>query len=334
MKWVRLVGAVTATAALVGAAAVLARSTPQSIAAVSLGDSFISGEGGGRYGASADSGCDRSAMAPIRSAPIAVDRRVNLACSGAREENIWRAVAGGKSHRGEPPQADQLATVARRFDVDLVVLTVGANDLGFGALVADCALDWARSSEDDPRYCHGDAQAEINSKLPAASRGLRKGIREIRAAMTSAGESRDGYRLFVMGYASPFPLGMRIRYPESGWSRLTKGGCPLWNADADWVGRWALPTIATMMRGAARVEGAEYLDLQHVLEGHEICSRGVRRPLAPGIPSQAAEWFRRLSFTDGPIRESLHPNPIGQRVIGRCLARAYATSAGNHFCTS
>ena len=74
-------------------------------------------------------------MAPIRSAPIAVGEKANLACSGAQTVNVWRAAAGGQAHFGEPPQADQLAALARRDDVRLVVLTVGANDVGFGGLV-------------------------------------------------------------------------------------------------------------------------------------------------------------------------------------------------------
>jgi hypothetical protein len=291
-------GAVVAAVALVLAVAtVMAKPASPPAAIVSLGDSFISGEGGGGYGASAENGCHRSAMAPIRSAPIEVDEKINIACSGAQTENIWRVVSGGKPHRGEPPQADQLAAIARRFDVKLVVLTVGANDLGFGAIVADCALDWARSHPGDPRFCRHDAQRRLEERLPAAARGLRKAIREVRAAMATATASepraprrpadlepsapgqretdREAYRLIVMGYASPFPPGSRFRYPESGWSRLTRGGCPVWNADADWARRWALPAIASTMRSAAAAEGAEYLDVRRALVGHEVCARGV-----------------------------------------------------------
>lgn len=323
--------AVVAGALAFALGAALARPAPTATAIVSLGDSFISGEGGGDYGDSARSGCDRSATAPIRSAPVEVDAKINLACSGAKAVNIWRAVSGGKSHRGEPSQADRLAMMARRFDVKLIVLTVGANDLGFGAIVAGCALDWARSSPDDPRYCHGAAQRKVEARLPAAARGLRVAIREIRAAMAGAGKAvaspgrSDGYRLIVMSYASPFPRGAGFRYPESGWSRLTEGGCPVWNADADWAVRWALPTIVAMMRAAAAAEGAEYLDLQRALAGHEVCAKGVNEfdPHIGGTSSLTPrEWFRPLRLT-GRVRESLHPNRIGQRVIGRCLARAY-----------
>src|SRR3954454_19946768 len=148
-------------------------------AIVSLGDSFISGEGGrwlGNgsdplgtrsgtdraavdcdglgfcgygperiYGASEADECHRSDLAPVRSAPVPVDAGVNLACSGARARNLWPAALGGRPHFGEPPEADQLAAVARRLDVRLVLVTVGANDVGFGDLVAGCALDWTRS---------------------------------------------------------------------------------------------------------------------------------------------------------------------------------------------
>jgi len=329
--------AVAATGALVLAAAtVMAKPASPPTAIVSLGDSFISGEGGGSYGASARNGCHRSATAPIRSAPIDVDKKINLACSGAKAVNIWRAESGGKSHRGERPQADQLAAVARHYDVRMVVLTVGANDLGFAAIVAGCALDWARSHPGDPRYCHGDAQRKIESSLPAAARGLRKAVREIRAAMATAGHRPGDYRLLVMGYASPFPAGSRFRYPESDWTRLTRGGCPVWNADADWAKRWALPTIATTMQAVAAAEGAEYLDLQRALAGHEVCARGVSEidyPYGGSNSLTPREWFRPLRLT-GRVRESLHPNRIGQRVIGRCLALAHAEPTLTHRCIS
>ncbi len=116
-------------------------------AIVSLGDSFISGEGGrwlGNgseplgtrsgtdraafgcdgwlceydpvriYGSSAANECHRSDVAPIRSAPVTVAEKVDLACSGARVANVLAASAGGQGHFGEPPQTDQLAVLARR----------------------------------------------------------------------------------------------------------------------------------------------------------------------------------------------------------------------------
>ena len=334
-------------------------------AIVALGDSFISGEGGrwmGNgteafgtrsgtdraafdcgwagcrydphlvYGASEDSGCHRSDVAPIRSAPVPVGVAVNLACSGARTPDLWPSSDGGESLRGEPPQADRLAGVARRDDVRLIVVTAGANDVGFGELVVKCALDWARSDPADPVYCRRGAQAQIAAERPAMRAGLETALRGVRLTMASAGYLRGDYRLLVMGYASPFPAGRWIRYPEDGWSRLRQGGCPLWNADADWAEQRATPTIDAAMRAAAHATGAEYLDLQHALDGHQLCDRRARRVGPAGPNPVSAEWVRRLSFAQGSSRESLHPNAYGQRAIGACIALDFSRPAADYAC--
>jgi len=290
-------------------------------AVVSLGDSFISGEGGGVYGDSG--GCHRSASAPIRSARLPGAEAVNLACSGARARNLWPAQWGGERLRGEAPQADRLAALARARAVRLVVVTAGANDVGFGRIVARCALDWARGSPRRPRLCRHRAQAELAAALPAMRRDLATALRGIRAVMAAAGRARAGYRLLVAGYASPFPEGRLIRYPEHGWSRLREGGCPIWNADADWAVRRATPQIDAAMRAAAQATGAEYLDLQHALDGHQLCDRRA-----------AAEWVRPLRFAPWALRESLHPDARGQRAIGTCIAQHYARPRGDFACRS
>jgi lysophospholipase L1-like esterase len=334
-------------------------------AIVALGDSFISGEGGrwlGNgsepfgtrsgtdraafgcdgwdceydparvYGSSEESGCHRSDVAPILSAPVAVEEKVNLACSGARLANVWPAAVGGQRHFGEVPQADQLAAVARRDDVRMVVLTVGANDVGFGGLVAGCALDWARSSEDDPAFCHGGAQADIDAALPAMERGLGKALRGIRVTMATAGYRYADYRLVTMGYASPFPPGRWIRYPEDGWSRLNEGGCPVWNGDADWAAGVGIGSIVAAMRAAAAATGSELLDLRHALDGHQLCDRRSRRVGPEGPSPASSEWVRRLAFVQGSSRESLHPNAYGQRAIGTCIGFLYAEPRGDYAC--
>lgn len=284
------------------------------------------------YGDSEADGCHRSDVAPIGSAPVDVEAKVNLACSGAKLENVWPAASGGRPHFGEPPQADQLAAVARRDDVRMIVLTVGANDVGFGELVAGCALDWARSSEDDPILCRDDAQESVEAALPAMERGLEKALRGVQATMAAAGYRRSEYRLVTMGYASPFPAGRWIRYPEDGWSRLVEGGCPVWNGDADWAAGEATGSIVAAMRRAAAARGAEFLDLRHALDGHQLCDRRSGRVGPRGPSPVSAEWVRRLSFLQGSTRESLHPNAYGQRAIGACLALFYASPRGDYAC--
>jgi lysophospholipase L1-like esterase len=335
-------------------------------AIVSMGDSFISGEGGrwlGNgsepfgtrsgtdraavdcaslgceyepervYGASEANDCHRSDVAPIESAPIAVDEKVNLACSGAKARDLWPGVEGGTEHFGEPPQADQLAVVARRDDVRMVVVTVGANDVGFGELVIECALDWARSPEDEPATCHRDAEAHIQRALPAATRVITAAFHGVRRVMRAAGYRRSDYRLVAMGYASPFPEGRWLRYPEDGWSRLREGGCPVWNADADWAADRATVDLAGALRKAAAATGAEYLDLADAFDGHQLCDRRSQRVGPSGPSPLTAEWFRRLSFTQGSTRESLHPNAYGQKVMGTCLGLLFNRPRGTYACS-
>jgi lysophospholipase L1-like esterase len=343
--------------------AVPARARPTAI--VALGDSFISGEGGrwlGNgseplgtrsgtdraahacgalgceydpariYGDSEANGCHRSDVAPVESAPIAVEEKVNLACSGAKARDLWPAVEGGTGHFGEPPEADQLAAVARLDQVRMVVVTVGANDVGFGDLVAECALDWARSPAGEPATCHAGAEAAIQGALPRATGDVTAALRGVRRTLRAAGYERSDYRLVAMGYASPFPEGRWFRYPEDGWSRLSEGGCPVWNVDADWAADRATAELGGMLETAAAASGAEYLDLTHAFDGHQLCDRRSQR-VGPGGPSPlTAEWFRRLSFLQGSTRESLHPNVYGQRVIGACLGRLWDRPHGDYAC--
>jgi lysophospholipase L1-like esterase len=334
-------------------------------AIVSMGDSFISGEGGrwlGNgsepfgtrsgtdraavdcgslgceydparvYGSSEANDCHRSDVAPIESAPITVDEKVNLACSGAKARDLWPAAEGGTTHFGEPPEADQLATVARRDEVQMVVVTVGANDVGFGELVARCALDWARSPEGEQSTCHRGAEAHIRAALPAATRGITAALHGVRRVMAAAGYERSDYRLVAMGYASPFPEGRRFRYSEDGWSRLTEGGCPVWNADADWAADRATVDLAEALRSAAEATGAEFLSLADAFDGHQLCDRRSERVGPTGPSPLTAEWFRRLSFTQGSTRESLHPDAYGQQVMGTCLALLFARPRGDYAC--
>jgi hypothetical protein len=343
-----------------------APATARPTAIVAMGDSFISGEAGrwlGNgseplgtrsgtdraafacgslgceydpariYGPSEANDCHRSDLAPIASAPIAVGVKVNLACSGAKARDLWPGAKGGTAHFGEPPEADQLAVVARRDQVLLVVVTVGANDVGFGELVAECALDWARSPERDPETCHREAEERIQDALPRATRYVTAALRGVRRTLGAAGYERGDYRLVAMGYASPFPAGRWFRYPEDGWSRLSEGGCPVWNVDADWAAERATADLGAMLEAAADASDAEYLDLTRAFDGHQLCDRRAQR-IGPSGPSPlTAEWFRRLSFLQGSSRESLHPNAYGQLVIGQCLGIFFKEPRGDYSCS-
>ncbi|MGW6914591.1 GDSL-type esterase/lipase family protein [Kitasatospora sp. NPDC054939] len=350
-------------AGLLGAAAP-AQAAPTAAgptASVTLGDSYISGEagrwkgnsvvsGGSRagtdrawtgsaydpaqiYGSTYASGCDRSDVAEVHSAPTVAQTRINLACSGAVAANVYRAASGGQAFKGEAPQADQLAGVAATHNVKLITLSIGGNDLGFADVIETCVKDyliwWS--------YCHDDQQGEVDARMPAAMAGVRKAIDEVRAVMAAAGYGSGDYRFVLQSYPSPIPRAGEMRYPESGWSRADTGGCPFWNADATWARDTLVPRISRELAAVAAAKGVQFMDLSDMMQGREVCSKTTRQAAASTPPSATtSEWARfvdaGLSASQGTVQESMHPNHYGQQALGSCLTLLYGKTGGNWSC--
>ncbi|GAB2601755.1 GDSL-type esterase/lipase family protein [Streptomyces capparidis] len=339
----------------------------QEPAVVSLGDSYISGEGGrwqgntpgpelpaddmrgtdratvcGKetchkdptavYGDSYASGCHRSDVAEIVSAPLATEAaRINLACSGARTVHVLRSADGGMAFKGEKPQADQLADIATRYDVRAIQLSISGNDLSFGAVMEDCVRSFVLLGS--PCKAEWDQPLRNRMRTQVPDR-VKRVVDSVRAAMESAGYTRDDYVLALQSYPSPVPLAEDFRHPQGvsvASQRWQTGGCPLYDQDADWARGTLVPGIAGMLAKVARQKKTGYLDLQHALDGHEVCADAAHQPgpgrsLANPQPAATAEWVRFLSAdllgnpVQGKVQESFHPDSHGQRALGRCLA--------------
>ncbi|MFD5509295.1 GDSL-type esterase/lipase family protein [Streptomyces sp. NPDC127051] len=325
-------------------------------AVVSMGDSYISGEGGrwkgnsltnsgnrtgtdrawvsGNtydpakvYGSTAD-GCHRSDSAEVKSAGAIADVAVNLACSGATSENVFRASNGGVVYKGEAPQADQLAAVAAANNVKVIALSIGGNDLGFADIIKDCALDFVLWNS----YCYDDQQSGVDQKMDAVMANVGKSVDEIRAVMRAAGYTDSSYRIVLQSYPSPIPRGAENRYTQSDWSRLNTGGCPFWNRDSDWARDSLVPQIAGRLKGVAAAKGVQFLDLRDMMQGREVCAKASKQ-VSSSAPASAktSEWARWIdsSETQGPVQESMHPNYFGQLAVGRCLNLAVAQPANS-----
>ncbi|MER5931075.1 GDSL-type esterase/lipase family protein [Streptomyces sp. NPDC002054] len=325
-------------------------------AVVALGDSYISGEAGrwkGNsltnsgsrngtdrawvsgssydpskvYGSTAANGCHRSDSAEVKSAGPIAAVAVNLACSGAVTDNVFRASNGGVAYKGEAPQADQLAAVAASHDVKLITLSIGGNDLGFAQIIEDCAYDFVLWNS----YCHDDQQYGVDQKIDGVMAKVGKSLDEIRTVMRNAGYADSSYRIVLQSYPSPIPRGAENRHPQSDWSRYNTGGCPFWNRDSDWARDSLVPQIANRLKGVAAAKGAQFMDLRDMLQGREVCAK-AGKPVSSTVPASAttSEWARWIdnNETQGLVQESMHPNYYGQLAAGRCLSLVAAQPAG------
>jgi len=328
---------------------------PAPSAAVSLGDSYISGEAGRWQGNSVNAvadrdgtdraftgtgydlsrayeppsdtnGCHRSDVAEIRSASLSVDEKFNLACSGAVTRNIFRATAGGEGQNGELPQSDQLVSVARDKDVKLIVLSIGGNDLGFASIVSACLQAYTTSGAP----CEGTQQPGIEAKFPAAMANVGKAIDEIRTVMRDAGYLSSSYRLVLQSYPSAIPRASEIRVPEiDRVSRTSVDGCPVYDSDANWARDSVVDQISDNLKAVAVDRGVQFMDLRDLLQGREMCSKSTRLATPTQGPSPTtSDWARFLNVAaveaQGQLQETFHPNAYAQQALGRCLSLLYA----------
>ena len=278
-----------------------------------------------------DSGaCHRSDVAPILSADLAVDAVFNLACSGASTTNLLPAAAGGQAYNGEAPQIDQLAAVAKSHAVDVVVISVGGNDLNFSAVIIDCVLGYTTSPRWRPNTCATDQDRNLARDLPGVLTNVRRVLTETRAVLEANGDADA--RIILQSYPSPVAEAANIRFDERGWDRTFKGGCPFWDSDLRWANETLIPAITGGLAQQAAATGSEFLDLSSALKGHEACAQTARQGTA--TDGVGVEWIRYINtgIRQGEAEESAHPNAYGQLALGQCLALAVASPATSDRC--
>jgi lysophospholipase L1-like esterase len=290
----------------------LATAAPRPTAVVAMGDSFISGEAAGEYEPASNRPgdyCHRSRRALIHKTSIpGIEQTVSLACSGAATDNVK---LGGEVRYGEAPQAEQLRTVARDRDVKLILLNIGANDIGFANAVMACIVAFVPGRPD----CQDDLAPTIRERSQAAIPRIVENLRDIRTVMREAGYADDAYQLAVMGYASPVPARMR----SLSWLGQIWAGCPIDRKAMIWAHDWAIEQFSAMTATAAAQAGVRYLELKGAFDGHEVCAAGA---------TARTEWVRG-TFVDpaqlphgvgmNVVQQSMHPHHLGHAQMGRCV---------------
>ncbi len=346
---------------------------------VTLGDSAISGEAGRWAGNTNQSssrvdalgstaywdtatgeaikGCHRSksAQAHIFDLPVP---GANLACSGARTytpgtgsgETFKPGIDFYSDASGREGQALMLQEAAATRNVKAVVVMIGANNYGFGAIVERCVTNWATSPSWWKNYCSDDS--DMTSRFTAARQtqettAIKDALLRVRDAMATAHYDPSQYTIIAQTYWTPIPRASGFRYGETGWTRQSVGGCGIWNRDAD----WAHSTVVPAMNGSVRYGAAQtglgnlvVLDLQNALDGRRLCESGVGVLEEVGIANwttpgavDRTEWvsqIRTATTIFGPyqLQEASHASYWGQLAMRNCLRLAYngGTVVGGH----
>ncbi|MQA02780.1 MAG: hypothetical protein GEV07_08700 [Streptosporangiales bacterium] len=318
----KLTAATGAAFLLTGLFALPAHAAEAPTAIVSLGDSYISGEAAGDYEEGTDQEgnfCHRSNRAEIHSTGIDVDESINLACSGATTDNVR---LGGTPQNGEAPQAERLREVAKSHDVQLVVLSIGGNDVGFSDLVLDCIKAYFRLGE----RCQDKWADKLPAELEQAAPNIARSLADIRTVMNDAGYADGDYQLVLQSY--PSPVTEKNRYT------FTKAfeGCPIRDDDAQWARTRVVSQFAGTLSGVAADAGARFLDLSHAFYDREVCAEGI---------DHSQEWAKGVDIDVGQIQngagsnivqQSMHPNELGHAQFGTCVGGFFGMSGSAGRC--
>jgi len=277
---------------------------------------------------------------------------VNLACSGARTSTT--GTGSGQDFKpgidfysdasGRKGQARMLQEEAARRNVKAVVVMIGANNYGFGAIVERCVTNWATSPSWWKNYCSDDS--DMTSRFTATRQAqettaVKDALLRVRDAMSGAGYSSSQYTIIAQTYWTPIPRASGFRYGETGWTRQSVGGCGIWNRDADWAHNVVVPAMNGSVRNGAALAiqaGATNivtLDLQNALDGRRLCETGVGVLEEAGIANwrsagavDRTEWvsqIRTATTIFGPyqLQEASHASYWGQLAMRNCLRLAY-----------
>jgi lysophospholipase L1-like esterase len=281
---------------------------------VSIGDSIASGEGnpdiqadGGLTGRASwrDPSCHRSGRAGPARAALAVEDAdprtsvtfVHLACSGA---TITRGLLGPQGKRA--PQVDRLVELAARREVDAVLMSVGANDIGFSRIVRGCLFK-------EPCGGASGAGRDVGHRLEVLRTAYRSLADQLQAPIGLPAE-----RILLTDYFNPSR--------DDGDSHCGKE-----DADADgrflttpewiWAERDVLVPLNATVAEAARLHGwTPVTGFDGLADG-----RGFRRH---GFCAKD-HWVIRLGESVKRQRDlngAVHPNELGHREYGRRLAES------------
>lgn len=257
--------AAAATAALLGGAAgPVAAAPPAPLAHVALGDSYASGFGAGSY----VNACGQSPLGlpGILDSKKQVELVADATCAGAKAASE----AGGALDLPEQV-ARVTATGALSPSTDLVTISAGGNDAGFGQVAGVCAT---RPTAD----CEQFIAVQNATALPALERTLD-------TLYSTVGSAAPGATVVVTGYPHLFS-------PEAGTPVLLPVASQIAFNDAT-------DAVNAVIRVRAEAHGFTFVDLVQKFEGHGLGSTDPWITFQPGAVDNlhpTAEGYRSGYF--------------------------------------
>jgi lysophospholipase L1-like esterase len=228
------------------------------------------------------------------------------ACSGAKTGDVLdhgqydgfdgRAGPSPPGVFGGEPQVEALSDFQATRDTDVVLLSIGGNDVKFSDVVTRCLIDsclvWPFSG------WKGDAQREayeIRDRIAET-------IDRIRKTAPSA-------HIYIAGY--PDPTGI-AQCGATGWGTSLLS---IDMAEQQWLRDEYIGVLNESVEWAAQQAGATYLPFQYAFSGHEICSNLA---YANGLKA-GNDILKSIGI------ESFHPNAFGHRALAE-IAEPYVRS--------
>ena len=214
----------------------------------------------------------------------------DVSCSGATTEHL-----GGPQSVPLGVNAPQLEALAS--DTDLVTLTIGGNDIGFGEIINECAtrspLQPAGAACRD--YYTSGGGDELAERIAATAP-------DIDAALAAIGDRSPDARVLVVGYPAILPD--------------TGPGCfpvvPFSPGDVAYL-REVEKGLNAMLADRAAAAGVDYVDTYTPTIGHDVCQ-------LPGV-----KWIEGLVPT-APAAP-VHPNALGMVGMAAVVVEALGVSA-------
>jgi lysophospholipase L1-like esterase len=250
----------------------------------------------------------------------------SVACSGATiEHGLVGEQDPGPFAPRERPQLKRLQELAQTATIEAVMVSIGANDVGFSRIVAFCAAkpncpdrrdygpaeDWARSN-DRPVPTLRAFVARLISELP-------EGYTRVDAGIPSE-IPRD--RILIVEYFDP------TRWPGETQCAIFRREIlrlPVDDLVTKDESRWAHDEVLIPLNEAIRSAADEnewtlVEDVDETFAGHGICAPASER------------WVRTLSESLELQHDhlgALHPNEAGHRATARLILPVLADALSN-----